>query len=187
MYNRLKKRSVNLMESLTQILIEHNKRYPGMHIEDFIKLIHQSTFGPAHFSKKPNKKKLLKFLKKENENFEFYHHTPMIESIGNDYVRVSLLSVLKKEISENELMNAFFISMKESPKPDNALKLLFVEKLSILLGLIKDRVIKLDYVLSKAYIENYLKEGMQPMHHSDFYRTHYHPHYRVVKKVYLNL
>jgi hypothetical protein len=175
------------MESLTQILIEHNKRYPGMYVEDFIKLIHQSTFGPAHFSKGPNKKKLLKFLKKENENFEFYHGTPIIESIGNDYVRVSLLAVLKKEISETELINAFFVSMKESPKPDNALKLLFVEKLSILLGLIKDRVIKLDYVLSKAYIENYLKEGMQPMHHSDYYRTHYHPHYRVVKKIYLNL
>jgi len=174
-----------VMESLSRILIEHNKRYPGMQVEDFIKLIHQSTFGPAHFAKNPNKKQLIKYLRKEMEAFDFYPQTPTVESIGNGYVRVSLLAVLKKEMKESEMIDAFYMSMKHSPKPDNALKLLFVEKLSILLGLIRDRQIKLDYVLSKAYVETYLKQGMLPMHHSDYYRSHFHPHYRVIEYTYL--
>ncbi len=157
------------------ILLNHYQHYPLMTITDFIKLIYQNTFGPHHL-RTPSKEKIICYLQEEikqvvNE-FEF------TEDIGNNYIRLHLgintnLNLLANQFYQNTLINT----------SNNTNTRLFFLKINVLIKLIKKKKIKLPKNESILFLNEYLANGVNPVHHSDIFNKEYNPHYRVLKKV----
>ncbi len=167
---------------MKEILIKHSLRYPLMELEDYLKLLYQSYFGPVHIMHQPSKERLLSYLEKELKTAEYSQLTPIVEAINNHYVRVSLKAIDKNIYAKEHLINAFYTSMQNSPQRTKELIEEFKEATKILLNLIEIGTIKLDLQTSKNKISNYINEGINPLHHSETYRLNYHPHYRVIEE-----
>jgi hypothetical protein len=160
------------------ILLMHQSKYPLMQIEDYLKLIHQSVYGPAHISHQPNRDQLLAYLHHEMNLSVDDPSTSWIEPIGNHYFRVSIQPVKKRWMTDSVLIDAFFQSMIDPLFEDvNDMMKHHLEELKML---IEKGIILLDQVKSMETIINYQNQGYQAIHHSDIYRKTYHPHYRVI-------
>ena len=174
------------MEETKRILLTHFRRYPQMQIEDFIKLIYQNTFGPKHFGDNPTISYIKTFLTDELTSSTYYHETPYYEVIGSDYVRVSLKAITENKLSIDELAKYFMKTIDTTSNPTENTYTIFDQKISLLLTLIKEGRIHLPYAESIAFIQTYQANKILPIHHSEVYKKNYHPHYRVVKKSFIN-
>jgi len=167
------------------VILEHYQRYPKSDLEDFIKLIYQNSFGPKHMSSNPSLDSVKQYLKDELLLMKEDSMTGQIESIGNKYYRVPLSVIHRGLITEDELADAFYQSMLESPIIDDETILLFTNQLNLICLLIEEQDIDLDLNDCKEKIERYLDRGIRPLSHSDSYRNHYQPHYRVVHESFI--
>jgi len=172
---------------MKHILLEHSNRYPKMEINDYVKLIHQSVFGPAHFSKQPNKEQLINYLKEELFSFKHYPKTPMIEPIGNDYYRLSLNLIINNILTVEKLASLFLFSMKTNLNNQQNLIKQMNHHLNLLLRMVKNKEIDLDYENSSQFVDQYRMSDFPAIHHSITYQKLYFPHYRVVHQKYLPL
>jgi hemoglobin-like flavoprotein len=169
---------------MKEIWISHFNRYPMMQTEDFFKMIHQSIFGPAHLLAQPDKEKLKYYLREELKQCIFFEETPLVESIGNDYFRVSIEVLKYNLMNEDALIDAFYESMLHSPKITNELNNLMRTQLEEMIAWIEENTL-LSIHDAKTWLDAYMKSGFPPMHHSPRYKEIYHPHYRVVHKDFL--
>ena len=150
------------------VLRFHNERYPMMKELDFLKLCFQSAFGPGHIIQ--DKDKARKYFYEEasiisDEKDEVF--TP----IGNDYVRVDILSY---SYSKDELFTNFVRSAIVEEKMKNV----YEKYIEILISYCNEND-KLDKDLILRLKKEY---GYNPFSHSDEYRQVYKPHYRIVKE-----
>lgn len=164
------------------VLLEHFSRYPKMKFDDLLKLIYQNSFGPKHMSSNPSIEKVQNYIHEELEDFEDYSGTHQVESIGNDYYRVSLSVIHSQLMTSQELAEAFYQSMIESPIIDDDSIKVFTSQLKLLCDLVSREAIALDKDKCEQWVEDYLDHGIRPVKHSEVYRDNYHPHYRVVHK-----
>lgn len=169
------------MDDTERILLDHQTRYPAMTIADYVKLLHQNTFGPKHFGADPAIADVREFLAAELAKTPDDPARAFAEDIGGGYLRIPLAAVRAGRISADLLAEAFHRSMRESPEPDDALQRAFRDKLDVLLGLIDSGIIALDPVASRDYVERFVSAGVRPVHHSPDFNRLYQPHYRVVK------
>lgn len=145
---------------------EHWARYPLMEPRDFAKLAYQSTFGPAHMVRSPDK--VLAALLAERKEAGAEPLPP--ESIGNGLCRFHITQALST-LSELPLIGRMFTrtaALAEGTEAGLARKL---EELAALpvpgLG---------------EYLESWRREGCPPVHHSDAFRAAYNPHYRILRR-----
>jgi hypothetical protein len=169
-----------MQHNIDEIIIEHYTKYPKMMIEDFVKLIFQNTFGPSHFSKKPDYTQIASYLIKELTETKAEKNIPKVEYIGHHYYRLSLDLIRDGELSVHELSDMFLKSMEFSSELSDQVKQCYVKKIDALLNLIKNQKIALDYEASVKYVKEMMKDGIKTTHHSDAYQSAYHPAYRVV-------
>ena len=157
---------------IKDILINHYHKYPLMQLDDFFKLIYQNNFGPNHLNLEKVKSYLddeIDHINKENEE---------IEDIGNGYVRLYLSS-----FSNSSLISKYLIQSKI--EVNDHIYPLFYRKLAILNKLINKRIIKLKKKESSKRIKEYIFSLDYEVHHSDIYKLNYDPHYRIIKKEYI--
>jgi hypothetical protein len=171
-----------MKDEWNNILLSHYKRYPLMEVEDYIKLIYQSTFGPYHFQGNPNYKNVSSRI--ESELSQITSSYNLIEDIGNDYVRVHLGAIKENRISIDEVIEAFINSMNDYLNVDSATInfMLGINYLKIIVTDVQNETKAKESILK---IDEYLKSGIRPIHHSQTYRDNYYPHYRVIAKKHL--
>ena len=160
------------MEELKQILQEHAKRYPLMQPTDAVKLIYQNEFGGGHLIRDPAA--CLDYLRREYESVEKDPTMPLYESIGNGIVRVNLAAIKSEEL---EQLGKEFI--RSAAEHSGTLQR-FQQKLEILAQLCQSDVFSFSAAELKEYLEAYAAAGYPIVSHSQIYRTHYKPAYRVV-------
>ncbi|MBE0700714.1 MAG: hypothetical protein IH571_03405 [Acholeplasmataceae bacterium] len=169
-----------MSQSYRTVLLDHVIRYPKMKIEDFVKLVYQSAFGPRHFSNEPNRDEIRRYLedelKGEHQNMDSIH----IESIGEPYARVHLSSIHQMKMTIDRMVDLLMKSMFENRMNVAEQSQLFHERMDVLLSMIDKQEIGLPYEDSKAFISLYLAKGVRPIHHSEIYRKVYNPQYRVI-------
>ena len=73
------------MNQVKELIKFNVKRYPLMEINDVIKLLYQRSFGCGHVIK--NKDKAKKFLLEEFKDTISDSSLPLVEEIGNDFIR----------------------------------------------------------------------------------------------------
>lgn len=160
------------MEQLSQVLLDHAKRYSLMQPVDAVKLIYQNEFGGGHLVS--DVQAFWRYLKAEYAAIEKDPNMPKAIPIGNHTVRVHLNALTEAEL---EALGHRFLADAQHPKGEMAV---FLQKLDILRQLTKDGIFCFTCNELEAYLEPYIASGCPMVSHSDVYRRNYHPAYRII-------
>ena len=162
-----------MMEELEKILREHAKRYPMMQPADAVKLIYQNEFGGGHLIR--DEEACLNYLRREYSAVEKDASLPLYEDIGNGIVRVNLAAVKEENL---EQLGRDFIRSAAAHRGD---PVRFQEKLELLLRVSRSGAFAFATEELEEYLEQYAAAGYPMVSHSQVYREHYNPAYRVVR------
>lgn len=162
---------------LENILTLHAKRYPAMEGQDYVKLLCQSEFGPAHLLSAPED--ALSALRDEfNQAVEEGYAPPYtVEAIGDGLCRFHLNP---QSLSEDDLPLLCRCFAGSAYERGNVAGLW--EKLGFLSGLAWRDGLPLDKEELDSFLALYAAMDCPTLHHSDGYREAYRPHYRVMDR-----
>ena len=159
---------------MTDILLSHFARYPQMTPQDAVKLLYQSAFGPGHLIRDEGmaRTRLEEELAATPES-----DGPLLEEIGGGYARLHLGAAKAQKLPLDTIFARFFASA-QAVCPGKAA---FETGLSCLEELTAQGRAPFDSTALEAYLTEYRAEDCPMVSHSQTYRDHYHPAYRVVK------
>lgn len=163
----------------TDLIMMHIKQYPMMEIQDMFKLFHQASFGPAHFNKQPSIDFIMKYLDEELSQVNVNDEKPSVIKIGQEYIRIDLIAIIKGEITREELAQTFYQSMQDSIDRNQAI-IQFNSYCHVLLKLIHHNQMAFNENEVVSHLKWYIDQDYPAVHHSKTYQSHYTPHYRVV-------
>jgi len=169
------------MNEVRELIKFNVERYPLMEINDVIKLLYQRSFGCGHIIK--NKEKAKSFLLEEFQETISDESTPLVEEIGNGFIRVNLARYKAMGLDPELLFNAFYLSSKEKTKGIGD----FLNSVDVFRSMIEEG--KLSFSLNEfdLYFNKYVDQGVPLVSHSEIYKNMYDPHYRVVNRKYFIL
>lgn len=153
---------------------EQINRHPSMQYQDAVKLCYQAAFGAEHILS--DLERAYNYLVAEF-NEVLPTDEPLYEQISPSVARVNL-GAWKRE---GLLIETLFDLFKNSALVLENSNEKFVESLNIAQEILSEKIPEFDRNVWLAFLENHKKEGMPPVHHSDFYRENENPHYRIVK------
>ena len=165
------------MSTLERILSLHAQRYPDMGIQDYVKLLYQSEFGPGHLAGSPEE--VLARLEEEFTQAQAEGYAPayLVEAIGDGLCRFHLDPNRLTRADLPLLGRCFSLSCA----PRGTLAGLW-HKLGQLSGLTWAGKLPLDLGQLEDFLSDYDSRACPPLHHSQVYRDAYRPHYRVIDR-----
>lgn len=165
---------------MKEILREHIARYPHLQVVDAVKLLYQSEFGGGHMISNPARS--LRWIEMEWKQVKLAPYdqvSPLLEDIGCGICRVCLDALY--EGLAPETLNKMFV--KTADRTTGTVES-FEKKLDVLRELCAAGETPFGMEELEEYLSEYKKEGYPPVSHSDIYRKHYYPSYRVVATSY---
>ena len=164
------------MKETEKILLSHAGKYPRMRHEDAVKLLYQSEFGGGHMIR--DEESCLRYLLQEYIATPQSSAQPLTEEIGGGFVRVHLAALDTHGYSVAALGQDFIRSASLCRGSMEA----FEEKLRLLENLTEEKKMPFPWDGLALYLGEYRSAGCPMVSHSETYRLHYHPAYRVVLK-----
>lgn len=161
------------MEELKTILTVHAKRYPRMQPADAVKLIYQNEFGGGHLIR--DEQACLNYLRREYASITKDPNAPLYEEIGNGIVRVHLAAVKPEDL---ERLGKAFV---RSAAGHTGSMERFLRKLEVLRRLTAGGCFAFGIMELEQYLSEYIQSGCPAVSHSEQYRKHYAPAYRIVQ------
>lgn len=156
------------------LLCSHAALYPGLEIEDLVKLLYQSEFGCGHLI--DEEERFCEALCAEREGLvESSRLLSQVEPIGGGYSRVHL-AALPKSLKNSTLARLCALSAEKNHGTAEG----FLQRLKWVPGLIEEQKLPIAARRWNRFIEQYSEKGCPPLHHSERYRALYAPHYRVL-------
>ncbi len=156
-----------------------------MQLQDHVKRIHQCVFGPAHLHTNPSLERIEQYITQELQEVASNDDDPNIIDIGLGYVRVDLKVIKSALITVEELSKSFHQSMTMDTQ-NTTLKFENMKReLTLLMDMVKQGLLPFDFKASQMWIDHYTSLNYPALHHSDTYKSHYQPHYRVVHQQFL--
>lgn len=149
-----------------QIVQTHRLRYPLMQPQDYAKLAYQSEFGPAHLL--ANEQTAADSILQEWQAVSVRAVPCNPEPIGHGFCRFHLQAGLFSANAASALAKLFFLAAGELTGTPEGLD----ARLEILRRLPVDGM--------EAWLAAYRRQGCPAVHHSEVFRSAYHPHYRVL-------
>lgn len=156
-----------------------------MQLQDHVKRIHQCVYGPAHLHGNPSLERIEQYINQELLEVELIDNYPNIIDIGSGYVRIDLKIIKSALITVDELSKSFHQSMLMDTIDLLSKHDLMTRELNSLMALISEGGLPYDERESQLWIDHYTSLKYPPIHHSDVYKSHYQPHYRVVHQQFL--
>ncbi|NMB00353.1 MAG: hypothetical protein GX971_02355, partial [Firmicutes bacterium] len=155
------------MDELLDVLREHLRRYPQMTALDQVKLIYQNEFGPGHFIL--DEQASLERLEEEFNSLQQAETVAnLFENIGNGLVRLNLRAL--GDVLPLATVNRFFTLTAHEKRG-------CVERFESKLEILKEHFSGVDL---DAYLEEYKNSGYPAVSHSEQYKKHYAPSYRII-------
>ena len=161
------------MEELKSVLKDHAERYPNMEPTDAVKLLYQNEFGGGHLIRDVDA--CLRYLRAEYESVPKDPAATRQEYIGNGIYRVNLAALTEAELED---LGRDFIASAAAHQGDLDR---FIEKLAVLRKLTAEGVFSFDSAQLEEYLTAYEQAGYPMVSHSQTYRKHYKPAYRIIK------
>ena len=159
-------------------------QYPEARLLDIYKSCFQDYMGAEHLVVDTATVKA--YLENELAQINLEELQPWyIEPCGIEgrFVRVSLRAVIEGKITAADLLNAFIASANSSARPTVEQ---WTEQWHVIIQRIDSMGIALPhYDEDKAFIEDVLAQGKYAISHSPEYRQAYSPHYRIVRRDFL--
>jgi hypothetical protein len=164
---------------ISQAISEHLQAYPHSTLIDLYKSFFQDEFGPGH---------LLHDTTAARDYFIMELETMISKGrneaepcgMGSNFVRVPMDIVKDGHIDKEKYFKAFLESSIEFASPDiNEWR----KKWNEILEVLEEMRLEIPgFYEDKARIEKMLETGKTMVHHSQLYRDHYDPHYRIMTK-----
>lgn len=167
------------MENTNQtaaLLLAHCAAYPQLAPQDLLKFLHQSSFGCEHLLSDPSA--ATDYLRREAASCQ-PHKGELIEPLDGDCCRVHL-DLLKNGLSAETFGKLFFLSAVPVENGRQRLE----EKLAVLLRLAREKKLPFSEAEMTEAVEAWHAKDCCAVHHSEQFRSAYHPAYRVMKKEY---
>lgn len=158
------------MLTLKEALILESKIHPKAQIEDYFKLIYQSTFGPKHLLNDNFLSIISEDISSPNklESYDLY------QDIGYGYIRLNLVEYINEGYDITKLYQLVISSLSYALDSD------FNNNLKIFKELISKEIKNISL---KDFDNFYQKYQSSPklIRHSNIYKDIYKPHYLVIK------
>lgn len=163
-------------KTLESIILTHLSRWPGMEIEDCIKLVYQSVMGPGHLisSESGFKERLAEEMATPGLATAA---PPAPEDIGGGLCRVHL-SALYKGPDIDTLTRLCTLAANNCAGTTEQL----IDNLSILPKLAKNKLLPYPENEVTQAVDAYIKSGCPAQHHSARFNSLYSPHYRLISR-----
>lgn len=165
-----------VLKHLEKILLFHAGKYPHMWCQDAVKLLYQSEFGGGHLIS--DEEGCLRYLLREYIATPQSAGCPLTEDIGNGFVRVHLAALDAHDYSVAALGRDFIRSASLCHGSMEA----FEKKLRLLEDMTEEGKLPFPRDSLAVYLGEYRAAGCPMVSHSEGYRLHYRPAYRVVLK-----
>lgn len=157
------------------------KEYPESSLQDIYKNFYQDRFGPGHAISNPEA--VMQYLENELSAMENVEMSQTIEVLGweHNFVRVPLSMVKAGKINKEDL-NQLFIESAFEIQPEAGEE--WQKEWKQITRIIEKRKLPVrNFSEDKKHIDSLLNENpIIAIHHSQAFREHYYPHYRIVKK-----
>jgi len=177
----------NLWKSQTELfnlVIRQLNRYPAMEVQDVYTLIYQGAMGAGYFSADAGK--FEERLAAEFKEAEADENKPLWETIRPDgeLVRVHI-SALKARGGQPQLLSTLCLwtaSIFQGDKQD------LFDGWNTFLHVCRDKRLRKFPEVEIAEFDGWIKKNKYPStYHSAVFRNTYDPHYRLVKREFLNI
>lgn len=163
------------MRDFEQDLLEQIKLHPSAQPQDILKQCYQAAFGAEHLLQDMERAKW--YLKEEYESVKA-KNIPLYESISPQVCRVNLAAWKYQGLPVLWL----FRMLASSPFQGEERREMFYQYLQTAERILSTSSVAFSREEWKNYLEEYTKEGLRPVHHSQQYREKEHPAYRIVDK-----
>ena len=179
--NRNSQKGLNILPntSTAELLLAHYKKYPHLQVRDVFKFIHQSAFGCEHLVS--DAQLTTERIKSEFASLQAVA-TDLVEPLDGDFCRVHL-QILNSGLLPETLGKLFMLSAV--PVKNAAAEV--QKKLQVLLSLCENGLLPFSVAEIQAEISAWQQKDFCACRHSDIFREHYAPAYRVLKKEYAEL
>ena len=167
--------AIDIKTETERVLRRHFSLYPAMEPQDAVKLLFQSEFGCAHLIADENRARA--FLRAEWEAAPREPAHRRLDILGGGFVRVHLQPLAEDEL---EALSGAFVRSARPCGSGEGLQL----RLETLKNLARAGETPFSAEALETYLESYIASGCPAVHHSEEYRRHYSPAYRVVKREY---
>jgi len=160
---------------LAQLLKEHYVNSPNMEVRDAVKFLYQHFMGPGHLI--TDEQAALARLKAEWDAVSPNADTPLSLSLGNGLCRLNLEHCKAIGLSYKTVTRLFFLTGNRIvPDPAALEKSL-------------DTIYTLPFPREEVsqHLTHYRAQGCPMVSHSDRFRQHYSPAYRIVLEDYVNI
>ena len=155
-------------------LKEQTKKHSSVMPQDIVKMCYQAAFGAEH---------LLSDIKAAEEYFnaEFAavkeSEAELYEYISPDFCRVNLAAWKKLSLPKEQLFEMFKMTAEQkNADADN----IFGDFIKTAEETAKSGDFPFSYENWRDFIEDYEKNGIRPVHHSNRYRNTEYPAYRII-------
>ena len=159
------------------LLRQQLARYPKLQMQDLVKALYQSEFGPGHFvSDGAQARELLREELAECADRRRDGEAVLVEPLGETFARVHLQCLSESGLSADTLCRLFVYSAQQ-PSGDRER---FRARLDALERCVVSGEIPLDVADAQAFLAQYRAAGCPATHHSQVFRQAYAPAYRVI-------
>lgn len=167
-------------ERTRELLITHYQTYPELQIQDIFKYLYQSSYGCDHMVTSLDAS--IEDIRREfTDNNVLQNNETLIDILDGAYSRVHL-AYLGRGMSAETLGKLFFASAQS----EHVNKLELEYKLSVAKELARENLFHFSSRELEETIEEWKYKGYPAIHHSNTFRTRYHPAYRVIAKKYVS-
>lgn len=172
------KERTQINDRVRELLIEHCKSYLMLEEHDVFKYLYQSSFGCEHMVSDENA--ALDFIKREYSSLQIScSDSRKTEPLAGNYSRVSL-SCIQDGLKPETLAKLFSLSAKKEPDG----KILLEQSLEIAKELVSVGLLPFRHDRFCKKLDKWRAAGYPAIHHSDAFRSHYSPSYRVISKTF---
>ena len=162
-------------------LQEQAQLHPSMEPQDVMKMVFQASFGAEHLLE--DMEKAREYLISELERVPASALTPLFENISEDICRINLGAWKAKNMPVDWLFKIFSLSAADCKKDETA----FSEILKEADRAVDAGWLNFDWCQWQEYKEEYLKDGIRAVHHSERYREAEKPAYRLAARCFCRL
>lgn len=169
-----------MTDELKEIISKHIKKHPKAELQDILKMLYQNEFGPKHLAE--NEIECFKSLSNEIRSINYDENESLFEDIGCNAVRLNLKAI-PPETNLNYINKIIVKSANDFCGTNEKL----VVKFGLLVVMAQNDEIPFDIQRVRDETNAFAKSGFKPVSHSEIYKKHYSPAYRVISKKYMSL
>ncbi|MGN0778322.1 MAG: uridine kinase [Aristaeellaceae bacterium] len=159
-----------------ELLTSQYQKYPQMQCRDCLKALFQAEWGCEHLIS--DEQGVYSYLKNEWEQTPATLNGSLVEPLGDNFARLHIAAAKAQGLSMDTLFRMFLHASKVRCGNQEH----FSDALDCIVTMAQDGGMPFSAAEADDLLRKYREQGCPPIHHSESFRQHYHPAYRVIDR-----